>query len=141
LATFRNNKEYKAINRTILLTVRDESFLALYKGVTPTLRGAIPVEGVTLHGWVDEITLPLSSDQDVSGATTHKSSPPRKMIFGGLGGVMAGLITQYPNDTVRRLLQLQGSRGPDAQYYNGYMDCVLTTYRNEGIARLYRGVT
>eukprot|EP00429_Kryptoperidinium_foliaceum_P024991 CAMPEP_0176147430 /NCGR_PEP_ID=MMETSP0120_2-20121206/75156_1 /TAXON_ID=160619 /ORGANISM="Kryptoperidinium foliaceum, Strain CCMP 1326" /LENGTH=60 /DNA_ID=CAMNT_0017484045 /DNA_START=78 /DNA_END=256 /DNA_ORIENTATION=- len=37
-------------------------------------------------------------------------SPTRKMIFGGTGGVMAGLLT-YPNDTVRRLLQLQGSRG------------------------------
>jgi hypothetical protein len=28
---------------------------------------------------------------------------PRKMLFGGTGGVMADLIT-YPKDTVRRLL-------------------------------------
>ena len=51
---------------------------------------------------------------------------------------MAGLIT-YPNDTVRRLLQLQGSRGTSSEY-TGYWDCVKKTYRAEGIARFYRGL-
>lgn len=61
------------------------------------------------------------------------------MLFGGLGGVMAGLIS-YPNDTIRRLLQLQGSRGTQAEY-SGYFDCVRKTYKAEGIGRFYRGVT
>jgi hypothetical protein len=141
LATSRHNKEYKGIIRTVLLTVRDEGFLALYKGVTPTLLGAIPYEGVKFGtvGLMETLFPPSSNQDNDIGVTNHKSSPLRKMIFGGLGGVMAGIIT-YPNDTVRRLLQLQGSRGTDAKY-NGYMDCVLTTYRNEGIARFYRGVT
>jgi Mitochondrial carrier protein len=142
LATSRNNKDYKGILRTMVLTVRDEGFLALYKGVTPTLLGALPYEGVKFGtvGLMESI-FPLIVDQDDGTTTTssHKSSPMRKMIFGGLGGVMAGIIT-YPNDTVRRLLQLQGSRGTDVKY-NGYIDCVVTTYRKEGIARFYRGVT
>ncbi len=61
------------------------------------------------------------------------------MIIGGLGGVVAGLIT-YPNDTVRRLLQLQGSRGTDTQY-TGYWDCVRKTYHAEVLGRFYRGTT
>lgn len=123
-------KEYKGIVSTVLLTVREEGFSALYKGVTPTLIGALPYEGIKFGtvGFLD--TLFPASSFSASPAT-------RKMIFGGLGGVAAGIIT-YPNDTVRRLLQLQGSRGTEATY-NGYWDCVRKTYRAEGLARFYRG--
>lgn len=55
-----------------------------------------------------------------------------------LGGVMAGLIT-YPNDTVRRMLQLQGSRGTE-EVYLGYFDCVRKVYAKHGIQRFYHGV-
>lgn len=123
-------KEYGGIWRTISLTVADEGFWALYKGVTPTLLGAMPYEGIKF-GTVGmlEVIWPMEGGQ---------STPLRKMIFGGLGGVAAGLIT-YPNDTVRRLLQLQGSRGTTSKY-TGYWDCVRQTYDKEGIARFYRGI-
>jgi hypothetical protein len=51
----------------------------------------------------------------------------RKMAMGGMGGVMAGLMT-YPNDTIRRLLQLQGSRGT-ATEFTGYFDCMKKNVR------------
>ncbi len=73
-----------------------------------------------------------------SNGKAEKPSIWRKIAFGGMGGVMAGLIT-YPNDTVRRMLQLQGSRGTDA-VYNGYFDCVKKIYRKHGIGRFYHGV-
>lgn len=124
------NKEYNGIIRTVIVSVRDEGFLALYKGVTPTLLGALPYEGIKFGtvGFLER-TFP----------TEEKTTPMRKMIFGGLGGVMAGLIT-YPNDTIRRLLQLQGSRGTNSEY-SGYFDCVRKTYQAEGIGRFYRGMT
>ncbi len=123
-------KEYKGIMSTILLTVREEGFGALYKGVTPTLIGALPYEGIKFGTvGVLDTHMPMS---DVSPAV-------RKMVYGGLGGVAAGVIT-YPNDTVRRLLQLQGSRGTETTY-TGYWDCVRKTYRAEGLARFYRGAT
>ncbi|KAG7355277.1 mitochondrial carrier protein [Nitzschia inconspicua] len=142
--TATSKKEYKGILHTVLLTVRDEGFLALYKGVTPTLLGALPYEGIKFGtvGLMEKL-FPLSSssqdENESSSSSTTKSTPLRKMMFGGMGGVMAGLLT-YPNDTVRRLLQLQGSRGTTTNY-NGYIDCVVQTYRNEGIPRFYRGVT
>jgi solute carrier family 25 phosphate transporter 23/24/25/41 len=54
--------------------------------------------------------------------------------FGGLGGVMAGLIT-YPNDTVRRLLQ--GSRGTQ-HAFTSYWIVSANVQRAHGIARFYR---
>ena len=134
LATSANQKEYKGIIRTVLITGKDEGFLALYKGVTPTLIGAIPYEGIKFGtvGFLEHY-FPQEGQQQ------QMSTPIRKMIFGGLGGVMAGLIT-YPNDTVRRLLQLQGSRGSKTNY-TGYWDCVRQTLANDGITRFYRGVT
>lgn len=134
LAISQRQKQYKGVLQTVLLTVRDEGFLALYKGVTPTVVGAIPYEGIKF-GTVGlcEKVFPLQDD------TSNKPSPVRKMLFGGLGGVMAGIIT-YPNDTVRRLLQMQGSRGTSTQFA-GYWDCVFQTYQREGLARFYYGVT
>lgn len=132
-------KEYHGILHTVMLTVRDEGFFALYKGVVPTLIGAIPYEGIKFGtvGLMERL-FPLQTD-DENNQSPPKFSPIRKMLFGGIGGVMAGLIT-YPNDTIRRLLQLQGSRGTQGKY-NGYMDCVVQTYQKEGIKRFYRGAT
>jgi hypothetical protein len=129
LAQEGSRKEYHGIVRTVVLTVKDEGFLALYKGVTPTLMGALPYEGIKF-GTVGFLEQAFPSEE---------TTPLRKMLFGGIGGIMAGLIT-YPNDTVRRLLQIQGSRGTQT-VYTGYWDCVRKTYRAEGIARFYRGVT
>ena len=128
----KGQKTYGGIVQTVVLTIRDEGWMALYKGVTPTLLGAIPYEGIKF-GTVGllEHFFPLEEGK--------RTSPTRKMLFGGCGGVMAGLIT-YPNDTVRRLLQLQGSRGSTHQFA-GYWDCVVQTYRTEGLPRFYRGLT
>jgi hypothetical protein len=95
----------------------------------------MPYEGIKF-GTVGmlETMFPVSPEHN-----TGKPDPLRKMLFGGLGGVMAGFIT-YPNDTVRRLLQLQGSRGTNTSY-SGYWDCVRQTYREHGITRFYRGLT
>ena len=126
-------KDYKGIVSTILLTVREEGASALYKGVTPTIIGALPYEGIKFGtvGLLDSL-FPSSS--------SSLSPVVRKIIFGGLGGVAAGIIT-YPNDTVRRLMQLQGSRGTTTSYTGGYIDCVRKTYQTEGLSRFYRGAT
>jgi Mitochondrial carrier protein len=122
-------KQYDGIIRTMALTVKDEGILALYKGILPTLMGSMPYEGIKF-GTVGILELLFPSDE---------ISPTRKMMFGGAGGIMAGVLT-YPNDTVRRLLQLQGSRGTSTEFI-GYWDCVKKTYQAHGIRRFYFGVT
>jgi hypothetical protein len=145
LAKQGSRKEYNGMVRTVLVTVKDEGLAALYKGVTPTLLGAMPYEGIKF-GTVAllERLFPLRQSHqrdegDSSSKNSSKSSPLRKMMFGGLGGVMAGLLT-YPNDTVRRMMQLQGSRGTQTQF-TGYWDCVRQIYQAEGLPRFYRGMT
>lgn len=134
MAAAGQKKEYGGILQTVALTVKDEGVRALYKGVTPTLLGAMPYEGIKFGtvGYLEK-RFPVTDDSN------SLPTPIRKMMFGAAGGVTAGLVT-YPNDTVRRLLQLQGSRGTQ-HTYAGYWDCVRTTYKEHGVARFYRGLT
>jgi hypothetical protein len=94
--------------------------------------GAMPYEGIKF-GTVGLL-------ESVFPKKDSESTPIRKMLFGGTGGVMAGLIT-YPNDTIRRMMQLQGSRGTQLNNYKGYWDCVRRTYQEHGVVRFYRGLS
>lgn len=116
-----SSKQYSGILSTLSLTVREEGIAALYKGATPTLLGAMPYEGIKF-GTVGLLEQAFSKQEN-----TTTTTPPwlRKLLFGGMGGIMAGIIT-YPNDTVRRLLQLQGSRGTNA-HFTGYWQVKHTT--------------
>jgi len=133
-----SNRHYKGIINTIVVTMREEGFKALYKGVTPTVLGAMPYEGIKF-GTVGllEKTFPWKPSLDEHGEW-NKPSVFRKVVFGAAGGISAGLIT-YPNDTVRRMLQLQGSRGT-TETYTGYWDCVRQVCKKHGVGRLYHGV-
>ena len=113
LAGPNGKKHYKGIINTVLVTAREEGVRALYKGITPTLLGAMPYEGIKF-GTVGilEKMYPKEKDDKSSNVT-------RKLMFGGAAGATAGVLT-YPNDTVRRLLQLQGSKGT-TESYAGYL--------------------
>lgn len=132
LAGADKKKHYSGIINTVVITAKEEGFAALYKGVTPTLLGALPYEGIKFGTvGVLEGLFPKDPDSD------KQSLIYRKVLFGGCGGVMAGIIT-YPNDTVRRMLQLQGSKGT-TEVYNGYFDCAKQIYSRYGIRRFYNG--
>lgn len=147
LASSGGKKHYKGIVNTVLITAREEGVRALYKGVTPTLLGAMPYEGIKF-GTVSLLerafpkkkytTLTTTTDAEEEGRGGLLSNNIiRKLLFGGAAGVSAGLLT-YPNDTIRRLLQLQGSKGT-TEHFTGYFDCVQKTYARYGIERFYRG--
>eukprot|EP00527_Entomoneis_sp_CCMP2396_P007342 CAMPEP_0198150298 /NCGR_PEP_ID=MMETSP1443-20131203/50267_1 /TAXON_ID=186043 /ORGANISM="Entomoneis sp., Strain CCMP2396" /LENGTH=342 /DNA_ID=CAMNT_0043815567 /DNA_START=35 /DNA_END=1060 /DNA_ORIENTATION=+ len=138
LANEQGKKVYGGIFKTIAVTVKDEGMLALYKGVTPTMLGAMPYVGIQF-GTVGLLENMFPIDNNSNDNSSALSPATRKMMFGGTGGVMAGLIT-YPNDTIRRLLQLQGSRGTTHEY-KGYFDCLFSTIKTQGIRRLYAGLT
>lgn len=134
-------KHYKGIVNTVLTTAREEGVRALYKGITPTLLGAMPYEGIKF-GTVGllERAFPkpthVTTEEDGGGGILSNNII-RKLVFGGAGGISAGLLT-YPNDTIRRLLQLQGSKGT-TEHFDGYFDCMRKTYAKHGIERFYRG--
>lgn len=147
LATSKGHKAYNGIIQTCVITIQDEGLLAVYKGVTPTLIGAVFYEGIKFGtvGVLEKITTSLIDTSETNHSSNIGTAAFQKMIYGGVGGVMAGLLC-YPNDTVRRLLQLQGSRSSGIEtskeiIYSGYWDCVKKTYQAHGIQRFYHGIT
>jgi Mitochondrial carrier protein len=155
--TTQHSKVYHGLVQTMVVTVKDEGIAGLYKGIAPTMLGAMPYVGIQFGTVaVLEKLFPKSNYTDndappqptTSSTATSGQKALRKMLFGGIGGVTAGLLT-YPNDTVRRMLQLQGARlsplhetaAPAVPQFSGYWDCVVQTYRTQGIARFYRGLT
>mmetsp|Transcript_27138 Transcript_27138/g.57059 ORF Transcript_27138/g.57059 Transcript_27138/m.57059 type:complete len:281 (+) Transcript_27138:415-1257(+) len=139
LAGQGGKKHYKGIVNTMMITAREEGVKALYKGITPTLLGAMPYEGIKFGtvGILEKLFPAEKNNQGNEGGGAVGNKVFRKLVFGGAGGVMASIIT-YPNDTVRRLLQLQGSKGTTDQF-EGYWDCVRKSYAKFGVERFYRG--
>lgn len=120
LASPGGKKHYKGIMNTVLVTAREEGMKALYKGITPTLLGAMPYEGIKFGtvGLLERTFPKTKGEDDIAEGKNAASSVTRKLLFGGAGGITASVLT-YPNDTIRRLLQLQGSRGTTEQF-SGY---------------------
>ena len=50
-------------------------------------------------------------------------------------------IDRYPLDVVKTRIQLQHGKVIDGEGYNGVLDCFKKIIRNEGVLRLYRGIT
>ena len=107
--------------QTVALTVKDEGFLALYRGAMPTMLGAIPYEGIKFGtvGILEKL-FPLQSNEDGS---LPKPSPFRKMVFGGIGGMMAGIMT-YPNDTV------VGTLFDDGAFFSEVVVCSISIQKH-----------
>ena len=131
LAGADKKKHYSGIINTVVITAKEEGFAALYKGVTPTLLGALPYEGIKFG------TVGVLEGLFPDSECDKQSLIYRKVLFGGCGGVASSLI-MYPNDTVRRMLQLQGSKGT-TESYSGYFDCAKKIYSRHGLLRFYNG--
>lgn len=126
------NLVYSGIAHTFTRTLREEGYRALFRGIGPTLFGALPYEGIKF-GSYDILTSHLPGDID------PKADFAGKILCGGGAGVLATIFT-YPNDTVRRRLQMQGAGGAARQYKNAW-DCYVKLARNEGWTVYYRGLT
>ncbi|ORX60869.1 mitochondrial carrier [Piromyces finnis] len=57
------------------------------------------------------------------------------LVFGAISGI-AGKIVEFPFDTVKVRLQTS-SKGT----FNGTFDCIVKTYKNEGIFGFYKGLS
>ncbi|KAG7389012.1 Hydrogenosomal carrier protein [Phytophthora pseudosyringae] len=126
------NLVYSGIAHTFMRTLREEGPRALFRGIGPTLFGALPYEGIKF-GSYDVLTGLLPEGID------PKADFAAKILCGGGAGVLATVFT-YPNDTVRRRLQMQGAGGAARQYRNAW-DCYVQLARNEGWTVYYRGLT
>ncbi|CAK4077933.1 unnamed protein product [Aphanomyces euteiches] len=122
---------YTGMLNAFTTIVRTEGFASLFRGMGPTLVGSIPYEGIKF-GSYDIFRAFLPKDTDPG------SDFVGKMICGGGAGMTATILT-YPNDTVRRRMQMQGNG--EKRLYKHAIDCYIKLYRLEGLASFYRGLT
>ena len=152
-----NKNDVQRSFRTVFYDLfRTEGIKGLYRGIRPTVMGAVPYEGIKF-GCFDALqTLWLSAmknNMNNNNGLGHESNdavnteePIRlplygKLVCGALAGIVAGGF-MYPNDTVRRRMQVAGAMGgAEDRMFTGPIDCARDTYRSGGIRRFYRGVT
>ena len=63
----------------------------------------------------------------------------RPYIYGGTAAVVAE-ITTFPMDTAKTILQVQGSASHPTKYH-GTVNCLYSVVREDGVARLYKGLS
>lgn len=108
----------RSVTSVAVAVVREGGVLALYRGVSATMFGAVAFEGTRFgsFGWLQRRT----SDHWVMPA-----------VNGTLASLIAGIVL-YPNDTIRRRLQY-------ATEPMTYVSATRALIAEGGIARLYRG--
>ena len=125
------------MTRLMFRMAREEGLRSWYRGVGPTLLGALPYEGIkfAMYG--------ILMDKYAAHYHHDKSTIP-KLLCGAIAGTVAGLA-MFPNDVVRKLLQMDGyantdSRPDGSPPFRSAWDCWKRVYAEHGIARFYRGV-
>jgi hypothetical protein len=110
---------------------KEEGFLSLWTGLTPTIVGSIPYEGsqYLVYDKLREIYL------GKSGAARVK--PLANAVLGGIAGIVSQSVA-YPFETVRKLMMLTDSQG--RKIYTSMTQCFLDVYRNEGVEGFFKGM-
>lgn len=110
----------------------------MYRGLTPTLVGAVPYEGIKFGVYAAIKASRPAFFETVPDIYWH-------LACGASAGAAASTI-MYPNDTVRRIMQIQGSEAfvmQSARFtrpYSGMIECYVETFRAHGYGRFYRGL-
>ncbi|KAG9188138.1 hypothetical protein G6011_02061 [Alternaria panax] len=77
-------------------------------------------------------------------ARTNNNATSQPFRYQFAAGAVAGIseiLVMYPLDVVKTRIQLQHGKVVDGEGYNGVLDCFRKIARNEGVSRLYRGIT
>jgi len=129
--TVGNDSRYTTIRRALKLTWKEEGPSALYRGIGPTLFGAVCFEGLKF-GAYDFFLRKLGTK--LGREDLHLGW---KLSAGAVAGLCAHLCI-FPNDTVRRRMQLQGIDGMRREYKNA-LHCYYRLYKEGGLGVFYRG--
>ncbi|EEH49260.1 uncharacterized protein PADG_05339 [Paracoccidioides brasiliensis Pb18] len=117
---------------TIRLMYRNEGgFLALYRGIIPTIAGVAPYVGLNFMTY-ESVRKYLTPEGDLN------PSPYRKLLAGAISGAVAQTCT-YPFDVLRRRFQVNTMSGLGYQY-TSIWDAVRLIMKQEGVRGLYKGI-
>ena len=118
--------QYKNLYSVFCKIYQEEGFLALYRGLTPTLLGVIPYAGTSFFTYE---TLKSWAVERKGGDALHPMSPsPLERLAAGAVAGLLGQTASYPLDIVRRRMQtgVQLGRG---NKYKSVWGTLTTVYR------------
>ncbi|PTU18663.1 hypothetical protein P175DRAFT_0503463 [Aspergillus ochraceoroseus IBT 24754] len=118
---------------TMVLIYKNEGgFVALYRGIVPTVAGVAPYVGLNFMTY-ESVRKYLTPE----GETTP--GPLRKLLAGAISGAVAQTFT-YPFDVLRRRFQINTMSSMGYQY-TSILDAVRVIVAEEGIRGLFKGIT
>lgn len=106
-------------------------FLALYRGIIPTVAGVAPYVGLNFMVY-ESMRQYLTKDGE------QNPSAARKLLAGAVSGAVAQTFT-YPFDVLRRRFQINTMSGMGYQY-KSLADAIRVIVTEEGLRGLYKGV-
>ncbi|KJE97973.1 carnitine/acylcarnitine carrier protein [Capsaspora owczarzaki ATCC 30864] len=121
---------YKGPWDCFVRTVRQDGIRGIYRGLVPTMLRETPSYGVYFAAY-EMLCLRLAGP----GRSPDDLSAPALMLAGGASG-MAGWLSTYPTDVVKSRMQADSMTNPQ---YRGFVDCVVKSYRAEGLGVFFRG--
>ncbi|GAD98620.1 mitochondrial carrier protein, putative [Paecilomyces variotii No. 5] len=115
----------------VLMYKKEGGFLALYRGIIPTVAGVAPYVGLNFMTY-ESVRKYLTPEGD------KNPSPYRKLLAGAISGAVAQTCT-YPFDVLRRRFQINTMSGMGYQY-TSIWDAVRVIVAEEGLRGLYKGI-
>eukprot|EP01119_Soliformovum_irregulare_P018215 TRINITY_DN5538_c0_g2_i2.p1 TRINITY_DN5538_c0_g2~~TRINITY_DN5538_c0_g2_i2.p1 ORF type:complete len:252 (-),score=43.37 TRINITY_DN5538_c0_g2_i2:857-1612(-) len=95
-----DNIKYTSIANSFSVIVKEEGFMALFKGLSPTIMGVAPYVGLNFMFYETLKSV-------VKKAKEADCSTVELLAIGGAAGAIAQTLT-YPLDVLRRKMQMQG---------------------------------
>jgi len=107
-------------------------FLALYRGIIPTIAGVAPYVGLNFMIY-ESVRTYFTPEGETNPSAVGK------LCAGAISGGVAQTCT-YPLDVLRRRFQINTMSGMGYQY-KSIADALQTIFRQEGFRGLYKGIT
>jgi len=127
------NGQYNNLFGVFKSIIRNEGYMCLYRGFTPTIMGVIPYKGL---GFLTYEKLKAKSKE----YNIHLS-PPLRLACGAFAGLCGNLIA-YPFEIVRRRMQTPQHMKAHGRLYNSIFASLVYIMWTEGVRNgLYKGIT
>ena len=125
--------QYKNVFCCFKSIIKQEGYLSLYRGFTPTIMGIIPYKGVGFLTY--EKLKSKSKEKNIS------LSAPLRLAFGAFAG-LCGNVLAYPLEIVRRRMQTPHQMRANGRMYNSVFASLMYILWTEGIrGGWYKGIT
>ncbi|KFV79712.1 Solute carrier family 25 member 43, partial [Struthio camelus australis] len=132
----RLEPSYEGIFHAFCKISHQEGFLALYRGVSPAILGAIPFSAGSFFVYI-------SLDKIWREPIIH-FTPLQNFINGCVAAGVAQTLS-FPFETVKRKMQAQSPwlphYGAVDVHFTGMTDCFRQTVKNKGVLGLWSGLT